>query len=421
MLSGTKSSTPATRLTAALRSLAAKVTRDAGGFSRECGFFHGKLSRLLNHKCKAAEPRLPAQVRRRRATAALAVAARQVTGAGAAADEAAARGSEESPLAPVLAEMVASKRPAARRLQSLDLTTPPRAMPWACCMAECPARAGDFENVGYTLQLVAKQAAAGEQFLLASLSGHSSPAELVSVFSALLVSWDVFCAPCTLSQKVAQVLQDVCSRPLAYRVMPASCPQADGGVCHILCRGKRRGFKFLTATGMWRCEAATYSCKAHGGFRWNLPVGASSAGATLVGDVMGDWIVHSSFWPPIWQKLLATESHVALERHVRRQVGSAVFLALAEHPGASSLPHCDKGEIHRHLLQHCSQTPDAVTLKNWLLSFMSAQMSLEDVAALAAEVVASHGAICCFDFSSSDGARTVFKRRTFMMKLRPST
>ena len=77
---------------------------------------------------------------------------------------------------------------------------------------------------------------------------------------------------------------------------------------------------------------------------------------------------------------------------------------MAEHPSASSLPHCDKGEIHRHLL-HCSQTPDAV--KNWLLSFMSAQMSSEDVAALAAEVVASHGAICCFDFSSSDGARTV--------------
>ena len=44
----------------ALCSLAAKVTRDAGGFSCECGFFHGKLSRLLNHKCKAAEPRLPA-------------------------------------------------------------------------------------------------------------------------------------------------------------------------------------------------------------------------------------------------------------------------------------------------------------------------------------------------------------------------
>ena len=66
----------------------------------------------------------------------------------------------------------------------------------------------------------------------------------------------------------------------------------------------------------------------------------------------------------------------------------------------------ESGEIHRHLL-HCSQTPDAVTLKNWLLSFMSAQMSSEDVAALAAEVVASHGAICCFDFLSSDGARTV--------------
>ncbi|CAJ1349566.1 unnamed protein product [Effrenium voratum] len=408
---GTKSSTPATRLTAALRSLAAKVTRDAGGCSCECGFFHGKLSRLLNHKCKAAEPRLPAQVRRRRATAALAFAARQVTGAGAAADEAAARGSEESPLAPVLAEMVASKRPAARRLQSLDLTTPPRAMPWACCMAECPAcgrlcpKSSHEQVLFLQIQSICSDnevlalrfrpfPVAGECRIHPSAGGEAGGcwraipsgklerAQLPSRAGQcllrcqhaaspgqLLVSWDVFCAPCTLSQKVAQVLQDVCSRPLAYRVMPASCPQADGGVCHILCRGKRRGFKFLTATGMWRCEAATYSCK----------------------------------------------SHVALERHVRRQVGSAVFLALAEHPGASSLPHCDKGEIHRHLLQHCSQTPDAVTLKNWLLSFMSAQMSLEDVAALAAEVVASHGAICCFDFSSSDGARTVFKRRTFMI------
>ncbi|CAJ1393590.1 unnamed protein product [Effrenium voratum] len=455
----------------ALCSLAAKVTRDAGSFSCECGFFHGKLSRLLNHKCKAAEPRLPAQVRCRRATAALAAAARQVTGAGAAADEAAAHGSEESPLAPVLAEMVSSKS----------------AMPWACCMAERPARAGDFvPHPAMKKSFLQIQSICSDNEVLALRfrpfplagecrihppaggeaggcwraipSGKLERARLDRMqvpcvpILAPQPSWSVsspLSARCfrqsvpglprarpaageldnlvetsfarslrseaRLSQKVAQVLQDVCSRPLAYRVMPASCPQADGGVCHIICRGKRRGCKFLTATGMWRCEAATYSCKTHGGFRWNLPVGASSAGATLVGDVMGDWIVHSSFWPPIWQTFLATESYVALERHVRRQVESAVFLALAEHPSASSLPQCDKGEIHWHLLQHCSQTPDAVTLKNWLLSFMSAQMSSEDVAALAAEVVASHGAICCFDFSSSDGARTVFKHRTFMI------
>ena len=229
---------------------------------------------------------------------------------------------------------------------------------WPCAFA----RSLLHDNVGYTLQLVAKQAAADEPFLeRARLDRMQVPCvpildpqpswSVSSPLSARCFRQSVPAAgelgrllrslhPDTrLSEKVAQMLQDVCSRPLAHRVMPASCPPADGGVCHIICRGKRRGCKFLTATGMWLCEAATYSCKTHEGFRWNLPVGTSFAGATLVGDVMGDWIAHSSFWPPIWQSFLATESYVAIERHVRRQV----FLACGGAPKRQQLATLRQG------------------------------------------------------------------------------
>ena len=206
------------------------------------------------------------------------------------------------------------------------------------------------------------------------------------------------------SDDAASLLKDVTTKLLAYRSPPVHCPMAAStdGPCKIIKRGVRPAGKFITATGCWACSSQIYSCNLHN-FRWNLPVGCNTSGATLVGDVLGHFLVHASFWPAAWEIYHVTESYVALERHVRRVAEGAVSVAVAEHALLPTLTQKNRAYVHAALLQHCLETPEWKTLRTWLLRYMLNRCSASDVISVATEAIACHGAMCNIDFSCSDG------------------
>ena len=66
-------------------------------------------------------------------------------------------------------------------------------------------------------------------------------------------------------------VESLTHKVLAYKVGPTHCPLAGPDEkCHIIRRGRRESFKFVTPTGMWQCRAVIYSCSTHS-YRWNLP------------------------------------------------------------------------------------------------------------------------------------------------------
>lgn len=152
-----------------------------------------------------------------------------------------------------------------------------------------------------------------------------------------------------------------------------------------------------------KCSAAMYCCKTHGNYRWNLPVGSTTSQANLVGDVIGQWIVHSCTWAWLWQIFRDTESYIALERQVRSAVQASLVAAAARHPSRESLSEEDRQSVHAALMGHIQDTPTYKVMKHWLLTHLTAVFTPADVCNLCVEVVASHGAVCNMDFSSSDG------------------
>ena len=208
----------------------------------------------------------------------------------------------------------------------------------------------------------------------------------------------------SVSANAQTVVTDITTRTLAYRCIPHHCPQAQAadGPCQIIKRGHRPAGKFLTAAGCWNCSAQLYSCRSHG-FRWNLPVGPNSLGATLVGDLFGHCLVHASFWPVAWEIYHATESYIALERHVRRMAEAGMSTAVADHPLVPGPSTDEQAYVHGALLHHCLATPDWKTLRAWLLRYLLTKCTPADVLSIATEAIACHGAMCNIDFSCSDG------------------
>ena len=209
-----------------------------------------------------------------------------------------------------------------------------------------------------------------------------------------------------LSEMARDFVQSLTERNLGYENLPDKCPLASDSAqvasCNIILRGSRQVYKYVEATGVWKIRSVVYGCKTHG-YRWNLPTGHTTSGCTLVGDVIGHFVIHRSVWSCLWQNFIDTESYTALEQYLRRVTGGSLLAAAAQHPKRAALTEDDRVSSHAALMQHIKDTPDAQTLKGWLLRFLHAQLPPADVANLAAQTIACHGLICNIDFSCSDG------------------
>ena len=132
------------------------------------------------------------------------------------------------------------------------------------------------------------------------------------------------------------IFEDTAVQLLQCRAMPASCPRCtdDDSACVIRTRGTRFAGKFLSAQGVVR--STIYDCKAHG-FRYNLPIGAATTGTSLVGDVLGQWIVSGEVWPALWSAFQDSESYRAVQKAIRSSTETAVLQSLSQRQLRGSL------------------------------------------------------------------------------------
>ena len=134
------------------------------------------------------------------------------------------------------------------------------------------------------------------------------------------------------------IFEDTAVTLLQCRAMPASCPRCtdDDSACVIRSRGKRFAAKFLSAQGVRLVRSTIYECKAHG-FRYNLPIGTATTGTSLVGDVLGQWIVSGEVWPALWSAFQDSESYRAVQKAIRSSTETAVLQSSSQRQLRGSL------------------------------------------------------------------------------------
>ena len=152
-----------------------------------------------------------------------------------------------------------------------------------------------------------------------------------------------------------------------------------------------------------------YECKDHS-YRYNLPVGDSTENGTVVGDVLGHWVVNGGLWRLLWPCFQESESFAAVEKLLRATTESALLEALAVHPSKGLLTAGEREQLHHALVHHCLASPDYQTLKSWMHTCAQC-MVMPLIPALARKVIGAFGVIVNVDFSSSDAKQLLPKRK----------
>lgn len=152
-----------------------------------------------------------------------------------------------------------------------------------------------------------------------------------------------------------------------------------------------------------------YECKDCS-FRWNLPVGRSTANCTIIGDVLGHWVINGTIWHMLLTSFQESECFRTVEKHVRTMTENSLHLALSKHAAVTHLPPEGRLQLQSALLQHCLGTPDADLLKSWLHTY-ARMVLLPLVPPFAQGLVAAWGSFVNLDFSSSDSKQLLQRKR----------
>ena len=124
---------------------------------------------------------------------------------------------------------------------------------------------------------------------------------------------------------------------------------------------------FVSAAGLRRCHAQKYSCLEHG-VNWSLPLDGRdhTRGASVVGDVVGKFIISSTWWPQAIRIFMETESYDAVARHLRDITEAHLGIALMRHPSLARLEAAQQQLLHIAILQHCLACPSWQTIRSWI-------------------------------------------------------
>ena len=124
---------------------------------------------------------------------------------------------------------------------------------------------------------------------------------------------------------------------------------------------------FVSAAGLRRCHAQRYSCLEHG-VHWSLPLDGKghTRGASVVGDVVGKFIISSTWWPQAIRIFMESESYDAVARHLRDITEAHVSIALVRHPTVARLEPAQQQLLHIAILQHCLACPSWQTMRSWI-------------------------------------------------------
>ena len=79
---------------------------------------------------------------------------------------------------------------------------------------------------------------------------------------------------------------------------PTLCPSGspDGNPCCISHRGSRSAGKVVSSAGCFHLTSMNFSCKQHG-HTWTLTAGPHTKGCSIVGDVLGKFLICGEYWP----------------------------------------------------------------------------------------------------------------------------
>ena len=218
------------------------------------------------------------------------------------------------------------------------------------------------------------------------------------------------------------IYADVVNRSIHYSIPPTRCPSADENPCRIILRGQRRSKLFISDDGCSRLMGQMYSCASHS-CRWSAPHGEASTDCNIVGDVISrDFLIAGDFWPEALAVFQETESYRAVEKLLRRRTVSRIMKAVEGHRLRDTMSKLEAMLLHRAVTAFCDGTPDAQTVKKWLVAWVGTYLG-PLIPGLAVEVCTTHGVIGNIDFSASDarqlrqiakhGKRCVREKRTF--------
>ena len=177
--------------------------------------------------------------------------------------------------------------------------------------------------------------------------------------------------PSVLTLAVVQVLTDATCRKLFALNVPEQCPAFcdDGSLCVIRRTHKEYPSVFvINAEGCFRLLAERYVCRTHAR-TWVLPATESSAGCSLVGDLVGRYLIQPNWWPDAIQTFLETESLVAIERRLRQRTASSVGNQVTQHALMATLSELEVTLLHQSLMAHCQASPVYSTIKKWLCAW----------------------------------------------------
>lgn len=155
-------------------------------------------------------------------------------------------------------------------------------------------------------------------------------------------------------------------------------------------------------------RAQLYECVTHR-YRYNLPVGSSTKGCTLVGDVLGHWIVKGDLWQLLWNTFQDQESFAALEKLLRNLTENSMVQCIQRHALTKALTDEERSQLHLAMLHHCLATPDWQTLKSWLHTYAQ-NILMPLIPSMAQHVVSAFGSFVNIDFSSSDAKQLLPKK-----------
>jgi hypothetical protein len=172
---------------------------------------------------------------------------------------------------------------------------------------------------------------------------------------------------------VSTMFDDVTTTRIVPDTPPVNCHHAAGensagpqaGACRIVKKGWRVAGSIISADGVRIGLSQRYRCEEHG-VNWILPQGPSLVGASVVGDVLGAYVISSDYWPRVLRIFQETENFHALEDDLRASTQEFVSRAVAGHHLRSALSELECQILHSALIRHCVRTPGRRTIKSWL-------------------------------------------------------
>ena len=198
---------------------------------------------------------------------------------------------------------------------------------------------------------------------------------------------------------------------IAFKTFPTECPRRDDQQCAIVRHGFKDQMIWVSSAGCRRLCRQRYACNTHD-CHWLAPHGAAAASAdcTVVGDIIGHFLVSGDFWATAWQLFQDTECFRAVERQLRSCTAASLRQAVCEHMEENPLSEAEKLLVHAAVSTFCSQTPESQTIKAWFMTWFD-RVALPAVLPLAAQLCCGYGGVLNIDFSASDARQLRPRRR----------